>query len=73
VQDYYLKEKDFYVNNFVPGIAYNYSNNSGLWFQPFLGGHYQNSTYYTSWNGYMTGWVFNYNFTFQGLDMVLSQ
>ncbi len=73
VQDYYLKAKDFYVNNFIPGIAYNYTNDSALWFQPFLGGHYQNSTYYTGWNGYMTGWVFNYDFTFQGLDMALSQ
>ncbi len=73
VQNYYLKEKDFYVNNFVPGIAYNYTNDSGLWFQPFFGGHYQNSTFYDGWNGYMTGWVLNYDFNVKGQDLAISQ
>ncbi len=77
VQNYYLKEDDFYVNNFVPSIAYNFFS-GGLWVQPFIGGHYQNSdaTYfdtYTGWNGYMAGWVFNYDFTLKGQKFALSQ
>lgn len=78
IQNYYLKEDDFYVNNFVPGIAYNYFSGNGLWFQPFIGAHYQNSdaTYfdtYTGWNGYMAGWVFNYDFNIKGQKLAVSQ
>ncbi len=73
IQNYYLKEDDFYVNNFVPGIAYNFITDSGLWFQPFFGGHYQNSTFYSGWNGYMTGWLFNYDFLVKKQKFAVSQ
>jgi len=61
VQTFYLNSKNFYVNNFVTGISYLYKTDS-LWFTPFLGTHYQNSTYYSGFNGYMLGWAFNYDF-----------
>lgn len=71
-QDYYLNEDNFYVSNMVPGISYKYVND-GLFFKPFIGGHYQKSTYYSGWNGYMAGWVAAYDFTVKGQKLALSQ
>ncbi len=63
LQTFYLNSKDFYVNNLVAGVSYKYRSESGdFWIIPFLGAHYQNSTYYTGFNGFMAGWSFNYDF-----------
>ena len=62
-QDFNLYSKDFHVSNLIVGISYKYIDD-GLLFQPFLGPHYQESTYYTGYNGYMFGWILNYDFTF---------
>lgn len=77
VQDYYLKEDDFYVNNFVPGISYKYVKD-GLFLKPFIGAHYQNShathfSTHSGWNGFMAGWVAAYDFDFKGQDLTVSQ
>lgn len=62
VQNFYINGRDYYVNDFVLGISYKYHNESGLWIKPFLGLHHTYDTYYKGWNGYMTGWVFNWPF-----------
>ena len=62
LQDYYLYSKTFFVNNLVPGIAYKYTTDSGFWIRPFIGLHYQQSTFYDGFNGWMAGWVFVYDF-----------
>ena len=62
-QDYNLRSKDFFVNDFVVGGAYKYKNDSGFWIKPFLGAHFTNDTYFDGLNGYMTGWTFKYDFT----------
>lgn len=61
LQDYFLKSKTFFVNNLVPGLAYKYVNGN-FWIRPFIGPHYQESTFYDGFNGYMAGWTFIYNF-----------
>ena len=61
LQDYFLKSKTFFVNNLVPGIAYKYVNGD-FWIRPFIGPHYQESTFYDGFNGYMAGWTFIYSF-----------
>ena len=61
-QDYSLTSDSFFVNNFVNGVSYKYAIKN-FWIRPFVGIHYQNSTYYSGWNGYMFGWTFFYNFT----------
>jgi len=62
LQDYFLKSKTFFVNNLVPGIAYKYSTDFGFWIRPFIGSHFQESTFYDGFNGWMAGWVFAYDF-----------
>jgi len=62
VQTFYLGSKSFYVNNLVTGVSYKYFSDYGLWVIPFLGVHYQDSTYYSGFNGYMLGWSLNYDF-----------
>ena len=62
LQDYYLYSKTFFVNNLVPGIAYKYTTDSAFWIRPFIGPHYQQSTFYDGFNGWMAGWVFVYDF-----------
>ncbi|MCK5697791.1 MAG: ion channel protein Tsx [Gammaproteobacteria bacterium] len=71
--DYYLSENNFYVSNIVPGISYKYVNDSGVFFKPFIGGHYQKSTFYSGWNGYMAGWVAAYDFSIKGQNLSISQ
>ena len=61
-QDYYLRGNSFYVNDFVVGASYKYVSDFGLWIKPFIGAHLTNDTYFDGWNGYMTGWTFNYDF-----------
>ncbi|MEA1916954.1 MAG: outer membrane protein OmpK [Campylobacterota bacterium] len=72
IQDYFLDSKVFYVNNLVTGFAYKYTTKN-FWIRPFLGTHYQNSNGYTGFNGYMTGWTFNYNFNISTQKFALAQ
>lgn len=73
IQDYYFKSDTFYVNNLVTGFSYKYTSDFGLWIKPFIGLHYQNSTYYNGSNGYMAGWAFNYDVKLLGENFSLSQ
>ena len=71
-QDYNLYSKDFYVSNLIAGISYKYFNKN-LLFQPFLAPHYQQSTYYNGFNGYMFGWLLNYDFSINKQKFTISQ
>jgi len=71
-QDYSLTSDDFYVHNFVNGISYRYDVKN-FWIMPFAGIHYQNSTYYSGFNGYMVGYTFLYNFTIINQDFSIFQ
>jgi hypothetical protein len=62
-QDFALNGDDFYVNDFVFGVGYKVDTDFGLWFRPFVGFHHTYSSYYNGMNGYMAGWLFNYDFT----------
>ena len=62
LQDYNLKSKDYYISNAVVGLSYKIQTDFGLWIKPFIGPHYQTSTYYSGFNGVMAGWVFDYRF-----------
>jgi hypothetical protein len=73
VQDYMLYSKDFYINNLVTGLAYKIDTDFGLWIKPFIGSHFQKSTYYNGYNGYLGGWVFGYDFELMGSKFSLSQ
>ncbi len=73
VQDYMFYSKNFYVNNLVIGLAYKLETDFGLWVKPFIGSHIQKSTYYNGDNGYIGGWVFNYNFEVLDAKFSLSQ
>jgi len=62
IQDYYLYGDSFLVNNLVVGLAYKYMSEN-FFARPFVGVHYMHDTFHDSlWNGYMGGWVFNYDF-----------
>ncbi|WP_201352939.1 outer membrane protein OmpK [Hydrogenimonas urashimensis] len=62
IQDYYLYGKTFHVNNLVIGLAYKYISDN-FFMRPFVGLHYMHDSFHESlWNGYMGGWVFNYDF-----------
>jgi len=73
IQDYNLQSKTFYVSNFVLGLSYKLHTDFGFWIQAFIGPHYQKSTYYSGKNGYMTGWVLNYDFTLLNQNLTLTQ
>ena len=73
LQNYALYSKSFYVNNLVPGIAYKFQTENGFWIRPFIGPHYQGSTFYNGWNGWMAGWVAAYDFTIKEQKFTLSQ
>lgn len=73
LQNYALYSHTFYVNNLVPGIAYKFQTENGFWIRPFIGPHYQGSTFYNGWNGWMAGWVAAYDFTIKGQKFTLSQ
>jgi hypothetical protein len=61
-QDYAFNSNSYYVNDFVLGFGYKFTTDFGLWFRPFLALHHTYDTYYKGLNGYMTGWLFNYDF-----------
>ncbi|MDF1878308.1 hypothetical protein JHD46_01500 [Sulfurimonas sp. SAG-AH-194-C20] len=61
-QDYHLLSNSLRVNDYVLGLAYKYTNQNIFWFKPFIGIHYSDDSYFTGLNGYMTGWLLNYNF-----------
>jgi len=63
IQDYYLYGDGFWVNNLVLGLAYKFTTEN-FFIRPFAGFHYVDDKYNPAeWNGYMGGWVFNYDFT----------
>jgi len=71
LQDYMLHSSSFYVNDAVVGVGYKFMSDFGLWFRPFIGVHHTYSSYYNDLNGYMTGWLFNYETTLYGKKIVL--
>ena len=71
IQDFHLASKTYYINNLVLGLSYKYTSDYGVWFTPFIGPHYQTSTYFSGFNGYMAGWSFNYDFKILGEDIAL--
>ncbi len=73
LQDYNLKSKDFYISNLIVGLSYKIETDFGLWIKPFIGLHYQASTYYTGMNGYMFGWALDYQFEIQKNKFSISQ
>ncbi|RLA73284.1 MAG: hypothetical protein DRG78_22785 [Epsilonproteobacteria bacterium] len=73
VQDYNLYSKDFYVSNLIVGLSYKIDTNFGFWIRPFIGPHYQASTYYSGFNGYVAGWVFDYQFSILNLNFSCDQ
>ena len=72
VQDYSLTSDPFYIHNFVNAISYRYATKD-FWIIPFLGVHYQDSTYYSGFNGYMFGYTFLYNFHISNQNLSLAQ
>ena len=73
IQDYSLQSKEFYVSNIATGLAYKIETDFGLWIKPFIASHYQLSTYYSGFNGYLAGWTFLYNFDISKQGFSLSQ
>jgi len=73
IQDYNFHSKEFYVSNLITGIAYKINTDFGLWIKPFIGTHYQSSTYFSGFNGYMAGWTLLYNFDIKQQKFSISQ
>ena len=73
VQDYYWQSTTFYDNDVVIGVSYKYALDNGFWIKPFVGEHYQNTTYFSGFNGYMAGWVFDYDMKIAGENFSLLQ
>lgn len=71
-QDFHLSEESFYTNDFVAGISYKYRIHH-FWIKPFLGVHRTENTYFNGFNGYMAGWVFDYDFALFGENFSLYQ
>ncbi|WP_457597576.1 outer membrane protein OmpK [Hydrogenimonas sp.] len=72
IQDYYLYGETFLVNNFVAGLAYKYVSEN-FFARPFVGLHYMHDTFNeTLFDGYMGGWVFNYDIRAFGAKFALS-
>ena len=62
IQDYYLYGDGFWVNNLIVGLAYKYQVDN-FFIRPFIGVHYVDDKFNpATWNGYMAGWTFNYDF-----------
>ena len=72
-QDFALNSGSYYVNDFIIGFAYKLDTDFGLWFRPFLGVHHTYDSYYKGLNGYMTGWLFNYDFSMFSYKFTLFQ
>jgi len=62
IQDFSLNSGSYYVNDFVVGIGYKLNTDYGLWVRPFLALHHTYDSYYSGLNGYMAGWLLNYDF-----------
>jgi len=73
MHNFSLHSESYYVNDFVLGMAYKIDTNFGLWFRPYIGIHHTYDTYYSGINGYMGGWVFNYDFNMFDYKFSLSQ
>lgn len=73
LQDYMFYSKDFYVHNIVTGLSYKINTDFGLWIQPSIGTHYQKSTYYSGFNGYLARWILGYDFKLGSEKFSLSQ
>lgn len=73
IQDYMLYSESFYVNNLVTGISYDIKNDLNLFLRPFIGTHYQKSTYYSGFNGYIGGWSLLYKFKMIENNFSISQ
>jgi len=65
--------KEFFVNNAVFGLSYKINTDFGLWLRPFIGPNYQESTYFSGFNGYMAGWTFVYNIKIKEQKFSVSQ
>ncbi|WP_242620328.1 outer membrane protein OmpK [Shewanella maritima] len=63
---------DFYEQNIVLGVSYDYNTDFGLWVKPFIGAHYLNGQKKAGFNGGMAGWVLGYNFKLGGQDMMIT-
>ena len=72
-QAFTLHSKEYYVSNMVSGFSYNIKNSYGITFKPFIGLHYQKSTYYNGYNGLMGGWTLMYNFKIKDEKFLFSQ
>ncbi|MDD2789174.1 MAG: outer membrane protein OmpK [Sulfurimonas sp.] len=62
IHDYNFHSNDYYIHNLITGVSYKIVSDSG-WLRPFIGSHYQESSYYSGYNGIMAGWTFLYNFS----------
>ncbi|MTI14198.1 outer membrane protein OmpK [Sansalvadorimonas verongulae] len=72
-QVYHFNSKPFYETNTVVGLGYRYSNGSGFWIKPWIGGHYVDSDNgYSGTNGIMAGWVLGYNFKAMDQDFMIT-
>jgi hypothetical protein len=73
VHDYNFHSNDYYIHNFVSGISYKIAIDSSSWIRPFLGSHYQESSFYSGYNGVMAGWTLLYAFGIMEQKFSLSQ
>lgn len=73
IHDYNFHSNDYYVHNLITGFSYKIQTDFGLWIRPFVGSHYQESTYYSGYNGIMAGWTFLYPFDVMQQNFSLAQ
>jgi hypothetical protein len=73
VHDYNFHSNAYYIHNLITGISYKFTNDFGLWIRPFVGSHYQESSFYSGYNGVMAGWTFYYAFTILEQNFSLAQ
>ena len=72
-QNFHLHEHTYFVNDFVSGISYKYNNFKNFWIKPFIGIHHTYDAFYRGFNGYMSGWVFDYDFKIMEQKLQLTQ
>lgn len=72
LQEYYYDSKPYYISNSVLGLSSKYSYKT-FWIIPFFGAHYQKSSDYSGFNGYMYGWTLNYDTTIFNESFSISQ
>ncbi|MBA3025040.1 MAG: hypothetical protein FP820_01380 [Sulfurimonas sp.] len=73
IHDFNFHSTDYYVHNLITGLSYKIQTDFGLWVRPFVGSHYQESSYYSGYNGVMTGWTFLYAFNVMEQKFSLAQ